>query len=229
MGGFSGDFLSIPLFIGGAHLSNVQRTEGSAVSRCPYCLAARHPWPPVGTSIIFLNGSDAGQSGTVVADEWGTCPPDRLLVKMSYEETGALRMVMPGNELFLDVGELIVPAWMPPVSIEDNAFIHDSLLRSQPTAICGRQTFGELLSSIAATCWRRRLPLEGVDIWPLLNAHGVSPSLEAKVIDYFDFGIKLLTSTQGRAAVKRRRMPAHVKKPLPHNGPARSAPQTFRT
>ncbi len=79
--------LRLPFFVGVEHLPNVKSTEGGAVSICPYCLAAMHPRPPVGTSIIFLNGIDTGQSGMVVADEWGTCPSGRFLVKMPYEET----------------------------------------------------------------------------------------------------------------------------------------------
>ncbi len=149
----------------------------------------------------------------VVAEEWGTCPSDKFLVKMAYEETGRLRMVMPHYELFLDVKVFAVPAWMPPLSIEDNSFIHDSLRYSvdKPIAASERGELGELMHSVIATCWQRRLPLRGVDIWPLLNAHGVSPHLEANVIDYFDFGTTLLTTAQRRTAVKRRRMPAMSK------------------
>jgi hypothetical protein len=53
-----------------------------------YCLASENPWPPKGTSLVFLNGMHAGQSGVVVEDPWGTCPSDRFLVKMEYEKTG---------------------------------------------------------------------------------------------------------------------------------------------
>jgi hypothetical protein len=204
---------SASILVGGPHLFNVKGTEGGAISRCPYCLASLHPWPPIGTTIIFLNGSVVGQSGMVVADQWGTCPRDRFLVKMSYDETGKLRMVMPSHELFLDAEMLAVPVWMPPVSIEDNAFLHNSLPDSldKLTTECDRGSLGESLHSIIATCWRRRLPLGGADIWPFLNAHGVAPRLKAVVIDYFDFGTRLLTKTQGRSAVRRRRMPAMSK------------------
>lgn len=132
---------------------------------------------------------------------------------MAYEEMGTLRMVMPSQELFLDVELLVVPAWMPPVSIEDNAFLHDNLMRflDELTVACDCEIFGESLLPIIATCWRRRLPLKGVDIWPLLSAHGIGPHLEVSFIGHFDFGTKLLTSAQGRTAVKRRRMLAMSK------------------
>ncbi len=95
---------------------NVKSSEVGAVAWCPYCLAGMHPRPAIGSSIVFLNESDVGQSGLVMADQWRTCPSDRFLAKMAHEETGTLRMAMPSHELFLDVELLVVPAWMPPVS-----------------------------------------------------------------------------------------------------------------
>jgi hypothetical protein len=185
-------------------------TAGGAIAECPFCLARQHPWPQIDTLITLLSGVDVGQSGVVVADQWGTCPPDRFLVKMAHHESGTLRMVMPSHELFLDVKQLVVPAWMPPLSIQDNGFLHESLLRSLEDikAARGRESVGKSVLSIIATCWGRRLPLRGAELWLLLNAHGVGSELKSDVIDYFDFGMKLLTQTQGRAAVKRRRMPA---------------------
>ncbi len=194
-------------------MARIKKHRRPRASRCPYCLAEQHLWPPIGTSIIFLNGIGVGQSGVVVADRWGTCPPDRFLVKMPNAKVGTLRMVMPTHELFVDVKLLSVPTWMPPVSIEDNAFLHRSLLHSldKLTAACDCGVVGEALGEIIATCWRRRLPLEGVDIWPLLKAHGVDANFEANMADCFDFGIRLLTRTQGRTGVKRKRMVAMSK------------------
>jgi hypothetical protein len=188
-------------------------TAGGTITECPFCLARQHPWPQIGTLITLLSGFDVGQSGVVVADQWGTCPPDRFLVKMAYAESGALRMVMPSHDLFLDVEQLIVPAWMPSLSIEDNGFLHEGLLRSLEglKAARGRENIGKSLLSVIATCWGRRLPLRGAEFWLLLNAHGIDSHLKSDVIDYFDFGTKLLTQTQGRPAVKRRRMPAMSK------------------
>jgi len=185
-------------------------TAGGAIAECPFCLARQYPWPQVGTLITLLSGFDVGQSGEVVADQWGTCPPDRFLVKMAYHEPGALRMVMPSHELFLDVERLVVPAWMPSLSIEDNGFLHESLLLSLEDikAARGRENVGKSLLSLIATCWGRRLPLRATELWLLLNAHGVGSELKPDVVDYFDFGTKLLTQTQGRPAVKRRQMPA---------------------
>jgi hypothetical protein len=194
-------------------MANLVVTKGNksgAVSGCPYCRASENPWPPEGTSLVFLKGIDAGQSGVVVKDSWGTCPSDRFLVKMEYEKTRALRMVMPSHELYLDSKLFVVPAWMPPISIEDNALLHECLLGSldKITAAHGRSMVGNSLLGIIATCWWQRLPLDGADIWPMLDAHGVASNLKADFIEFFEFGVSLLTAIQGRPAVKRKRMRA---------------------
>lgn len=183
-------------------------TKIGVASECPYCLAAAHPWPPIGTSIVFLNGGEVGQSGVVVADERGICPSDRFLVKMPYDKPGVLRMVMPSHELFLDAQLLVVPSWMAPLSIRDNAFLHDSLPSSlnDLTPATDHGITDQSLDWIIATCWRHRLPLVGAEVWPVLKAHGADAKLEAGFINCFDFGTRLLTTTQGRPSVKRRRM-----------------------
>lgn len=179
------------------------------VSDCPYCLAAKTPWPAIGRSLIFLSETDVGQVGVVVKDAWGTCPPDRFLVRMAYEKHPTmLRMVRPRHELYLEVCSLLIPDWMPPLSIEDNAHLHERLLlrHGDLVAVQDRSAFRGLLASIVDVCWRCRLPLTGQEIWLLLEAHGVDARWRQEVIELFAFGIELLTGSNGRPAVKRRRM-----------------------
>ena len=187
--------------------------ENVLTTQCPYCLARQHPWPSIGTSILFLNRWDAGEVGVVVPDQWGTCPSDRFLVKMSYAKDDSLRLVMPSHDLFLDIKRFSVPLWMPPLSIEDNAILHESLMSSLAGLSINRNltTVREALVPIIERCWRRRFPLNGRDIWPLLEAHGVKANLRTYLIDSFDYGIELLTWANGRVAVRRRRMPAMSK------------------
>ncbi|MCP5372659.1 MAG: hypothetical protein H6907_13085 [Hyphomicrobiales bacterium] len=159
---------------------------------------------------MFLNGIDVGHSGLVVADQWDTCPFDKFLVKMPYAKEGTLRIVTPGRELFLDVNRFSVPPWMPPVSIEDNALLHQSLIDSLAVLAAAKdqKSVGDSLIGVIDSCWRNRLPLQGTDVWPMVEAHGIPPHRKSDFINLFDFGKNILISTLGRAAVKRRRMPA---------------------
>lgn len=189
--------------VGGAPLEGV-------ASGCPYCLAKQNPWPQPGTGLVFLRGSESGWRGTVVSDPWGTCPGDRFLVHMEYEKSSTVfRTVMPSHDLYVDATLYSVPMWMPPLSIEDNAVLHESLILSLPAVVFGAHKFTiapDALWRVVATCWRLRLPLQRDDIWLMLEAHGVSRRQRKLLLDLFEFGIKVLTLTNGRPAIKRKRM-----------------------
>jgi len=180
------------------------KTEGD----CPYCLAIAHPWPAVDTTLVLLSGYDAGRSGTVVDDVWGTCPRDRFLVQMSDDPAGTLRMVLPSRGLYLDARRLIVPDWMPPLSIRDNADLHTHLIDSLPTLISARNVnaFRSSFQSLILQCWHSRMPVSGEEIWSFVKAHQLGPRFRKRAISDFEFGMRLLTQAAGRPPIKRRRM-----------------------
>ena len=99
---------------------------------------------------------------------------------------------------------------MPPLSIDDAAHLHDAVLRFLILAAQGPSQKAQLtaLQGIISTCWWRRLPLNGGDIWPMLIAHGVSEKYRSVLGRHFDFGIDLLRSVNGRRAIKGKRMPS---------------------
>jgi hypothetical protein len=129
---------------------------------------------------------------------------------MEYERSDAkLRMVNPGHDLYVDCALFNVPDWMPPLSIEDNDAIHDSLLTALPNEILRAHPLEIAPDSIwplVVTTWRRRLPLQGTDIWPMIAAHGVSDDKKTQLLSNFEFGLKVLTLANGRPPIKRKRM-----------------------
>jgi hypothetical protein len=178
-------------------------------SDCPYCLAAQNPWPAIGKSLVFLNDTDVGEVGVVVKDVWGTCPSDRFLVRMAYEtHPTALRMVMPAHDQYVAVESLRIPSWMPSLSIEDNARLHERFLLCRKALLSAqdRPSFAHTFASIVDLCWRHRLPLGGDEVWLVLEAHGIASRWRAEAIELFAFGVRLLTESSGRPAVKRKRM-----------------------
>lgn len=180
----------------------------SEISRCPYCQALAQPWHQPGTSVVFLSGFDAGKIGIVVADRWGTCPSDRFLVQMPYEREGVTRMVNPLSDLTIDKDKFFVPSWMPSLSIEDNSSLHRSIgpCVTALTMADDRVDLSSSLRGVIETCWRRRLPITGAEIWRVVAAHAPNHDQKDDVVSRFDFGIGLLTYTHGRPAVKCRRM-----------------------
>lgn len=192
-----------PLF-GGPHV------EQGIANGCPFCTARVDRRPPPGAAIVFLCGSDVGQIGVVSANQPGWGDTRQFCVKMNYGHPNHLRIVSPWLELFLAPGTMGVPDWMPPLSIEDACALHEQVLESlrRHPDPRGRKGASDMIRGIISRCWWERLPLSGEEVWRVLAAHGVRPSLGPIAIEYFDFGTGLLVGANGRKSVKRRRMPA---------------------
>lgn len=131
-----------------------------------------------------------------------------FFVHMEYEKRGVLHSVMPGYDQYLDVRHYRVPTWLPELAIEDNAALHERLLQSIRTLFLAddRSSLAKGLHSIIQVCWWRRFPIDGAELWPMLEAHGVLTSLRADAVELFDFGLFTLLYAQGRAPNRRRRM-----------------------
>lgn len=171
-------------------------------SKCPFCLGRSNRWPSVGTSIVFLTGINAGQEGIVVTFDSKQSSVESFFVKMHRDADRGFRIVMPNNDAFIESKEFIISDWILPLSIEDNFFVHESMIQMLNCVMFSRAS----LIPIISTCWQQRLPVSGAEIWRALQAHGVDAAIKSITIDDFEFGIALLTRTSGRPAVRRRRM-----------------------
>jgi hypothetical protein len=163
---------------------------------------------------LFLTSGDSGQSGTRIKDDHNTTRLDQFLVKMDNEQNAEVaRIVTPSNDLFLVEPIPPVPSWMLPLSIEDALSVHENMLQGieRADAVSKTDWLKELCYPIVAACWLRRLPLSAHEIWQVLAAHDISKVHEATFLKLYDFGIRLIVRTQGRPAVKRKRM-----QPLSH-------------
>jgi hypothetical protein len=139
------------------------------------------------------------------------CGRDQFLINMEYEKSrAACQFVTPKRDLYLNSLLYSVPDWMPPYSIDDNAALHESLIDSMPPMVIGTYSSAlspEQLWRIVITCWRRRLPLQHNELWPMIEAHGVARHQKARLLQTFEFGIKVLVLANGRQPIKRKRMP----------------------
>jgi hypothetical protein len=131
---------------------------------------------------------------------------------MEYESLpNRLRMVLPGHDLYVNYELFSVPEWMPNLSIDDNGAVHESLVTMLPLIAVGSHEINivpDRLWRTVITIWQRRLPLYRDNLWPMMEAHGVSRTQKDTLMDFFDFGIKVLTLANGRPAIKRKRIPA---------------------
>ena len=181
-----------------------------AAWECPYCLSYKdESWPVPNAELILLNKQDAGYRCVVADQSQNVNFTDRFLVRMEYERRDILRSVMPGHDQYLDVRQYKVPTWMPELAIEDNAALHERLMQSLRTIFLAddRSSLAPGLHGIIHVCWWKRFPINGAELWPMLEAHGVLPRLRRDAIELIDFGLYTLRYAQGRAPNKRRRMP----------------------
>jgi hypothetical protein len=162
-----------------------------------------------GESILFLSGSEVGQQGVVIQNEDWAVSSGKFLAKMSYDPEGWTRTVNPSAELFIDQAMMMVPDWMPALSIEDACALHEQVLESLrfPPSGSPRKAAGKVVGGIVTRCWYGRLPLNGAEVWAVVAAHGARPDIKQASVELFDFGLALLVGAQGRPPVKRRRMP----------------------
>ena len=183
--------------------------ERGMTSNCPYCLAFEDTSLTVGSTIVFLKGHDAGCRG-VVQECSHIHTHCGFAARMDYEMRGStFRIVSPHTDLFLDVRRFDIPQWMPPLSMDDNAWIHDEMFRhiSVSRDDNKRQAMRKMLIGLTSACWARRLPLNGKDIFQLLRAHGWTSCKETEFCEQLDFGMQLLMNAHGRTVISKRRMP----------------------
>ena len=171
---------------------------------CPFCAAMTWSGSMVGTRVVMLSGYRYGEVAQVVdVDE----DPDVLICKFDLEPGDWTYRENRRHELILPERLFLTPDWAPPISVEDAGFIHQAMLLGYAAAIqrADKDPRSSMLQEFVVSVWRRRLPLEIDDVWPMLAAHGFGDD-EAIVARCYAFGLGLLVFANGRGPVKRKRM-----------------------
>ncbi len=179
-------------------------TEAGAAHDCPFCQGRMITETFSGERILFLNGMRAGHSGTVSPD---TSPIEgEFLVHMDGDPDKTLWRVSYSRDQFVRGPLRFVPSWMCSLSINELCALEDAALRSTLRAFeLGMRTV-EVAQSLAAVAWRRRLPINGAQLWAMLEAHGFDDSWKSEFCQLFDFGFSLLVGTHGRRPIKKKKV-----------------------
>ena len=180
-------------------------------SSCPFCLGIANPDPPAGEELVFICVSEVGQRARVVDELWQGGRPGFLLA-MDNEREGWFRIVTPGIDYFVLPDALGQTDWIPPLSIEDNIAVHRAILDGLIQPPARRSDYVQAMAKrLASTCWHRRLPLSGEEVWLTLSAHGAPGQWRDPFVDSVSFGIGLLVASRGRSLNGRRRMAPFAK------------------
>jgi hypothetical protein len=97
---------------------------------------------------------------------------------------------------------------MCPFSVNDLCALEDAAIRSILRAFeSGVQTIRiEVARSLAAVAWGHRLPINGTELWAMLEVHGFDDSWRSEFCLLFDFGFSLLVATHGRRPIKKKKV-----------------------
>jgi hypothetical protein len=180
-------------------------TKAGAKSNCPFCKGRMIASVTSGERIILLQGMYSGLRATVSEPGWSD---DEFLVHFDNETRDTLTRISYKRDRFAYFPIKKIPEWLCHLSIDDLSAVEESsLLTALNFAIApGSKKWSNVLLPLIATIRSRRLPVLSADIWPTLIAHDFPTRQKADFCRFFDFGIDLLVSLNGRPAVQRKMM-----------------------
>lgn len=155
---------------------------------------------------MFLKGTRAGLSATVSPDP--SPIEGEFLVHMDGDHDDTLSRVSYGRDQFVRAPLQLVPSWMCPLSINDLFALEHAAIRGTWRACeSGARTIRvEVAQSLVAVAWGRRLPINGAQLWAMLEVHSFDDSWKSEFCLLFDFGFSLLVGTHGRRPIKKKKV-----------------------
>jgi hypothetical protein len=181
-------------------------TEAGATHNCPFCQGRMISKTSPGERLLFLNGMRAGRSATVSPDP--SPIEGEFLVHMDGDHDDTLLRVSYCRDQFIRAPLQLVPHWMCPLSINDLCALEDAAIRGTSRAFeLGMRTIRvEVAQSLTAVAWWSRLPINGTQLWAMLEVHGFDDSWKSEFQLLFDFGVSLLVGTHGRPPIKKKKV-----------------------
>ncbi len=183
--------------------------EAGIDSGCPFCLARTAPLPNVGARIQILTDYRAGLMGAVVETR-PSLPLGKgeLLVQFDHDPPGIHCIVSLERDLVAVNSEVPTPIWAPPISLREAAELDDVIVKFCRSSFSLKSwkphvpTFYEVIRRV----WHNRLPLEGTDMWSILEAHGVPQKYKKRLTELYQDGRDLLVYAIGRKPIKKKRI-----------------------
>ncbi|MDQ6866857.1 MAG: hypothetical protein M3178_00030 [Pseudomonadota bacterium] len=179
-------------------------TETGADHNCPFCRGRMISNTSPGDRIFFLNGVLAGYSATVSA--LPSPIEGEFLVHVDGASDERQARVSYSRDLFVTAPLRLVPKWMCPLSMRNLCALEDAAVRGMLCAFeSGGQTIRvEVAQTLAAVAWGRRLPVNGAQLWKMLQVHGFDDNWKSEFCLLFDFGFSLLVTTHRRRPVRKK-------------------------
>jgi hypothetical protein len=201
--------------------ASVPGVEAGIESGCLFCLARTASLPEVGTRIQILTGYRAGLTGRVVKT-----PPslplrkeEPFLVQFDHDPPGVQHTVSLERDLIGFNSKVPTPIWAPPISLRDAAELDNLIVKFCERTFSAKGSKPHLPTfyyEVIRHVWHNRLPLEGTDIWSILEAHGVPKKFKKRLTDLFQDGRDLLVYAIGREPIEKKRVVPFLPEPPRH-------------
>jgi hypothetical protein len=175
-------------------------------SGCPFCKALNYTESPkIGDKIRILTEFMAGLIGEVIGDENAlpirdsSSPPDEFSTnRIVYFRPGGIIVHVNGSEYhtFLDIKDDLlepepffpVPDWAPPISFSWAAAFHCFIMKICNESFSdGKWKFNRFALILPITyILNRRLPIDPVEFWAILEAHGFPLKWEKRLVTLYE-------------------------------------------
>ena len=177
-------------------------------SGCPFCLSVHAPLPSPGEQFTFLANFHCGTTARMI--EIQSSDGGRFTYAIDGEPFHHSYIGNRGHEDILALDLFSIPAWAPPLAVEDAHRVHWSFMTEFVRAPFEQRSpnHDDALIGLVGCLWSWRLPLAFDDLWPMLLAHGWPASAYAVGKAKLDFALEAIRSSAGRRPIQRRRLPA---------------------
>lgn len=197
------------LGLGNNEMNNIDYVESGRAAGCPFCIASASRQFRTGERIRILSGSNSGKQGTIVdTPESIKNNPDIIVVQLDEDGLDVQLMVNLGHDIVEHLPSLSIPTWAPSLSIRKTSDFHEELI-----SFCKTNTT-KYIKDINTTSlyfiiwyvWNKRLPLEPLDVWNMMEAHGIPVDWKHKILNITEHGLGLLITALGKKPIKKYRV-----------------------
>ena len=179
------------------------------LSGCPFCGSQRIGIPEIGTRFLIIAGLFSGSTGTVV--EWPEGFPkieNEFLAQLDHDPPNMQTRVSTQRQAIQEIPRPPTPLWSPPVCSDETSKIDEAVVRFCEKSYCVGQwkIDWNSFNGVIYTVWYYRLPLTPIELWRVLEAHGVPKRSEKSLIGFFEKARDLLVYSAGRKPIKKKRV-----------------------
>jgi len=131
-----------------------------------------------------------------------------FLAQLDHDPPDVQTRVSIERESIQKIPPLPIPEWAPPICANEADKVDKAVVRFCEKSHChgAWKTDWNSFNGVVHTVWYQRLPLMPLEIWRILEAHGVPKRSKKDLIEFFERARDLLVYSCGRKPIKKKRV-----------------------